>query len=94
MGKFKEFMELLFNEAGMTPVDKATIDRLNKSIALIDKQIAAKIGATGKGKMVQQTGEDAGRLNEKDPEFIRLTNQRKMLVAKKAQLTAKIETKL
>lgn len=78
----------------MTPVDKATIDRLNKSIALIDKQIAAKIGATGKGKMVQQTGEDAGRLNEKDPEFIRLTNQRKMLVAKKAQLTAKIETKL
>lgn len=78
----------------MTPTDKSAIDRLNKQIAMIDKQIATKIGAVGKGKMVQQTGEDAGRINEKDPEFIRLTNQRKMMVAKKAQLVAKIETKL
>jgi hypothetical protein len=94
MGRFKEFMERLFNEAGMTPVDKATLDRLNKSIALIDKQISAKIGAVGKGKLVQQSGEDTGHLNEKDPEFIRLTNQRKVLLAKKSQLTAKVETKL
>ena len=93
MGKFKEFMERLFNEAGMTPVDKATLDRLNKSIAQIDKQIAAKVGATGKGKMVQQTGEDTGHINEKDPEFVRLTNQRKVFVAKKAQLMAKSEAK-
>lgn len=78
----------------MTPVDKSTLDRLNKSIALIDKQIAAKIGSVGKGKLVQQTGEDAGHINEKDPEFIRLTNQRKVMVAKKAQLTAKSGAKL
>ena len=78
----------------MTPADKANLDRLNKSIAQIDKQIAAKIGAAGKGKMVQQSGEDTGRLNEKDPDFVRLTNQRKLLVAKKAQLTAKVETKI
>jgi hypothetical protein len=87
-------MQTLFNEAGMTPADKAALDRLNKSIAMIDKQIATKIGPVGKGKMVQQTGEDTGKINEKDPEFIRLTNQRKMMVAKKAQLIAKSETKL
>jgi len=78
----------------MTPADKATLDKLNKSIAMVDKQIATKIGAVGKGKLVQQTGEDTGRINEKDPEFVRLTNQRKMMVAKKAQLVAKSETKL
>lgn len=78
----------------MTPADKSALDRLNKQIAIIDKQIATKIGAVGKGKIVQQTGEDAGRINEKDPEFVRLTNQRKMIVAKKAQLIAKSETKL
>jgi hypothetical protein len=91
MGRFQEFMKSLINEAGMTPTNKAAFDRLNKQIAMIDKQIATKIGAVGKGKLIQQTGEETGRLNEKDPEFIRLTNQRKMLVAKKAQLTAKTE---
>jgi len=94
MGRFQTFMQTLFNEAGMTPADKATLDKLNKSIAMVDKQIATKIGAVGKGKLVQQTGEDTGRINEKDPEFVRLTNQRKMMVAKKAQLVAKSETKL
>jgi hypothetical protein len=94
MGRFQIFMKSLINEAGMTPADKSALDRLNKQIAIIDKQIATKIGAVGKGKIVQQTGEDAGRINEKDPEFVRLTNQRKMIVAKKAQLIAKSETKL
>lgn len=83
------FADYLLNEAGRSPADQRAIDNLTKQIELIDKQIEAKVGPTGKGPLMNKSGEDAGHINEKDPQYKALTTKRATLVAKRLKLTNK-----
>lgn len=83
------FADYLLTEAGLSPADKRTSDQLTKQIQAIDKQIEAKVGPTGKGPFMQQSGDTAGHINDSDPTYKALTARRAMLVAKRLKLTDK-----
>jgi hypothetical protein len=86
MGLFEQY---LLTEAGLSPADKKAIDVLNKQIATIDTQILAKVGPVGKGQFMNQSGENAGHINDQDPVYKALTARRAMLVARKLKISGK-----
>lgn len=88
MGLFNYY---LLTEAGLSPADKRMVDNLTHQIQTIDKQLQLRIGPTGKGKLMQQSGEYAGHINDKDPQYIALTQRRALLVAKKNKLMGNVE---
>ena len=88
MGIFENY---LLVEAGMSPAEKKAIDMVTKQINAIDLQIQNRVGPTGKGKLMTQTGELAGHLNDQDPQFKTLTARRAALVARKIAMTNKAD---